>query len=94
MTTDHAIAPYAASVPRLGLGVQTRWVAVPQPPIPLGALTVHAGNGWGFTNPGGGWEYVAMWITAQVALILLGDGPLALWRSFRVPFVGAGRAVA
>lgn len=70
------------------VGFQTRWVAVLQLPILLGAFTVHSGNGWSFTNPGGGWEYVGMWIAAQIALIILGDGPFSLWRSFPVPFVG------
>ena len=45
----------------------------------LGALfTAHLGNGFFFSNPNGGWEYLAFWIAAQVALALTGDGALAL----------------
>ncbi|HEV7370067.1 DoxX family protein [Arenibaculum sp.] len=65
------------------LGVQVRWVALAQLPILLGATVVHAGNGWGFGNPGGGWEYPAFLAAAQVSLILLGDGALALMPSYR-----------
>jgi len=62
------------------LGVATRLVA------PLGALVllgatvmVHFANGFGFTNPGGGWEYTMFWALTMIALALLGDGKYALW---------------
>jgi putative oxidoreductase len=39
---------------------------------------VHAGNGWLFTSPNGGWEYPAFWTVALVVQALLGDGAFAL----------------
>ena len=38
-------------------GVGTRWVAIALVPILVGATWVHAGNGWVFSAPNGGWEY-------------------------------------
>jgi putative oxidoreductase len=61
------------------LGVQTRWVVVALSPALLGAIIwVHAGNGWVFTAPNGGWEYPAFLIVASVVQFLLGDGAYAL----------------
>ena len=68
------------------LGVQTRWIAVLQLPVLLGAWVVHSGNGCGFSNPNGGWEYPAFLALAQIVLILLGDGkfaPSPSWDLFR-----------
>jgi putative oxidoreductase len=59
-------------------GVRTRVVATALLPILLGALTVHAGNGWMFQAKNGGWEYPAVLLVAAVVQILLGDGPFAL----------------
>ena len=63
------------------LGVQVRWVALLQLPVIVGALVVHAGNGWLFSSANGGWEFPAFWAVAQLVLALLGDGPYALWPS-------------
>ena len=60
------------------LGVYARWVAVATLPLLLGVISVHAGNGWVFSSPNGGWEYPAFLIVAVVAQWLLGDGALAL----------------
>ncbi len=60
------------------LGIQTRWVAAALIPVLLGATWVHAGNGWVFSNAGGGWEYPAFLIVALVVQMLLGDGAHAL----------------
>jgi putative oxidoreductase len=61
------------------VGFQTRWVALALVPILLGALvTVHGPAGFFFTNPNGGWEYLALWIVALVAQALLGDGAYAI----------------
>lgn len=62
----------------LVLGVYTRWVAAALVPVLLGALGVHAGNGWLFTAPNGGWEYPAFLALAAVVQALLGDGAWAL----------------
>jgi putative oxidoreductase len=63
----------------LVLGVQTRWVVLALMPALLGAIIwVHAGNGWVFTAPNGGWEYPAFLIVASVVQFLLGDGAYAL----------------
>lgn len=38
----------------------------------------HAGNGFGFGNPGGGWEYPFYWAVAMAALALIGPGAFAV----------------
>jgi putative oxidoreductase len=60
------------------LGVYTRWVALALIPILLGAAWVHAGNGWVFSAPNGGWEYPLYLAATSLALYLLGDGRYAL----------------
>ena len=61
------------------LGLWTRHVALALSPILLGALfVVHAGNGWVFTSPNGGWEYPAYLFVLCIAQALLGPGPYAL----------------
>ena len=60
------------------LGIRTRWVAAALIPILLGATWTHAGNGWVFSNAGGGWEYPVFLIAMSVVQILLGDGAHAL----------------
>jgi putative oxidoreductase len=62
----------------LVLGVQTRAVALALVPILLGATWAHAGNGWVFSAPNGGWEYPAFWTVTLVVQALLGDGAYAL----------------
>jgi putative oxidoreductase len=37
-------------------------------------LLGHAGNGWLFTNDGGGYEFTLFWAIACFALALLGSG--------------------
>jgi len=58
-------------------GVRTRIVALALVPVLLGATWAHAGNGWLFTSPNGGWEYPAFWTVALVVQALLGDGAFA-----------------
>jgi putative oxidoreductase len=73
------------------LGLGTRVAAVALIPILVGAIvTVHGPAGFFFTNPNGGWEFVAFWIVGLVAVALLGDGAFAL-RSTQVTQPGAGR---
>lgn len=68
------------------LGVYTRWIALANSLILLGATSVHWGNGWMFSNKGGGWEYPAFLAVVAVAVALLGNGAYALklpWNSER-----------
>ncbi len=69
-------------------GVQARLVSVALLPILVGALAIHAPNGWVFTAKNGGWEYPAFLVAAQIAHILGGDGAFA-WRPSRLPLVSA-----
>ena len=59
-------------------GVGTRWVALALIPILAGATWVHAGNGWVFNAPYGGWEYPVFLMVASVVQALLGGGRYAL----------------
>lgn len=55
-------------------GVATRAVSLALVPILLGAGWAHAGNGWVFSNQGGGWEYPLFLILVSVVLALLSTG--------------------
>lgn len=76
----------------LVVGFYGRFVAAALIPVLLGALAVHAPNGWFFTAAKGGWEYPAFLVVAAIAVALLGDGALAL-RPSRLPRL-AGAAPA
>lgn len=52
-------------------GIATRVVSLALVPILAGALWVHAGNGWVFSNTGGGWEYPLFLILTSLVLALL-----------------------
>ena len=65
----------------LVLGVRTREVAAALIPILIGAFWVHSGNGWVFSNAGGGWEYPLYLIVLSGAQVLLGEGAFALSRT-------------
>ena len=65
----------------LVLGVRTREVAAALIPVLAGALWVHSGNGWVFSNAGGGWEYPLYLIVLSAAQVLLGEGAFALSRT-------------
>lgn len=60
------------------LGLFTRWVSLAVLPILLGALWVHAGNGWPFAVAGGGWEFPLVLVLLALTQSLLGDGAYAL----------------
>ena len=62
-------------------GFQTRWVALAGIPILLGALAVHAGNGWSFSNAKGGWEFPLYLVLSTVVVALLGGGRIAVTRT-------------
>jgi putative oxidoreductase len=58
------------------VGLQVRLAAALLFVVMLGALVPHAGNGWMFTNAGGGWEYVAFLLAALATQVLAGPGAL------------------
>ena len=59
-------------------GLWTRWVSLALMPILLGAFWVHAGNGWVFSNEGGGWEYpLALLIVSVVVALQARPAPTA-----------------
>jgi putative oxidoreductase len=60
------------------LGIGTRYVAVAMLPVLIGATWAHSGNGWVFSNDGGGWEYPLYLVILTVAQALLGSGAFAL----------------
>lgn len=60
------------------LGVHGRWASLALQPVLAGALVIHAGNGWVFSNPQGGWEYPAFLMAASLVHFMLGDGRYAL----------------
>ncbi len=62
----------------LVLGLYARLVSVALLPVLLGALWVHAGNGWLFTAANGGWEYPAFLVVGALTHILAGDGAFAI----------------
>lgn len=71
-------------------GLYTRVVALALALVPVlaGAFFVHWPNGWVFTAPNGGWEYVAFLMASLVAQSLFGDGAFAassLWRREPAP---------
>ena len=63
----------------LVLGLFTRWAALANIPVVLGALLfVHLKNGfWAFKN---GYEYVLVLLVASVAVAMIGGGALSLRR--------------
>jgi len=68
----------AAAGLALVLGVGTRVAALAVLPVLAGALWVHLGNGWVFSEPNGGWEYPLYLLVLTVAQFILGSGALAL----------------
>jgi putative oxidoreductase len=69
----------------LVLGIGSRWVALALLPVLAGAAWVHAGNGWVFSAPNGGWEYPVFLIAASLVQALLGDGRYALGSRMLAP---------
>lgn len=62
-------------------GIATRYVSVVLAGVLLGAAVFgHGGNGFTFSNPGGGWEYPVLWAITMLVLALLGDGAWSLTR--------------
>jgi putative oxidoreductase len=71
-------------------GFHGRLVSLALLPVLLGALAVHAPNGWVFNAPNGGWEYPAFLALAAAAHVLIGDGAFAA-RSVGLPGLSAGQ---
>jgi putative oxidoreductase len=59
-------------------GFQVRLAALAMIPVLIGATLAHAGNGWVFSSPNGGWEYPAFWTLALAVQAMLGAGAFAL----------------
>jgi putative oxidoreductase len=72
-----ALAETAAGI-ALILGVWTRAVSLLTLPILVGAALQHTGNGWVFSNAGGGWEFPVFWIALMLVQAGLGAGAHAL----------------
>lgn len=65
------------------LGFMTRLAAIAAVPIMIGAIVPHAGNGFTFSNAGGGWEFPVFWTVLLVAQALLGSGAHAIGSPLR-----------
>src|SRR3954471_5347301 len=74
-------------------GFYSRIVSIVLLPILLGALSVHAPNGWVFNAPNGGWEYPAFLAVVALAHALIGDGAFAA-KSVPVPDLSADQRLA
>lgn len=59
-------------------GIYTRLAALATLPILLGAAYVHAGNGWVFSNTGGGWEFPVILVVLVIVQAMLGSGKWAV----------------
>ena len=95
-----AIAAYAVILAEVGgglaliAGIYVRTVSLALVPVLLGALWVHAGNGWLFTAKNGGWEYPAFWTVALLAQAMLGAGAYAVKLPGFLPFARRDEARA
>lgn len=54
----------------LVVGYKARLTAIALAPILAGALWAHWGNGWVFSNEGGGWEYPLFLLAVSAAVAL------------------------
>lgn len=59
-------------------GYRSRLFAALTLPVQIGALLVHAPNGWLFSNAKGGWEFSAVLVVLSVVVFLIGDGVYSL----------------
>ncbi len=72
------------------LGIYTRIASLMLLPIVGGALMVHLGNGWLFSNPGGGWEYPLLLLVMGFACLIGGNGSYSARGLIkRVPLIDA-----
>lgn len=66
------------------LGVYTRLAAILTVPLLIGATWAHIGNGWVFSNEGGGWEFPLLLVVLAVSVALQGSGIYAIKK---LPFI-------
>lgn len=62
------------------LGVYPRLVALLSLPILAGAAWTHLGNGWLFSNQGGGWEFPVLLVLLALVVAMQGAGSFAIKR--------------
>jgi putative oxidoreductase len=62
----------------LVLGIRTRLFSALVIPVLIGAIWAHSGNGWLFTNEGGGWEYPLILTVLAIVQTGLGSGKFAI----------------
>jgi len=60
------------------LGIYSRLVALLSLPILVGATWAHLGNGWVFSNAGGGWEFPALLVILAIIVTIQGAGSFAI----------------
>jgi len=60
------------------LGIYSRLTALLSLPILAGAAWAHLGNGWLFSNQGGGWEFPVLLIVLAVVVAIQGAGSFAI----------------
>ena len=60
------------------LGIYSRLTALLSLPIFAGAAWAHLGNGWLFSNQGGGWEFPVLLIVLAVVVAIQGAGSFAI----------------
>lgn len=65
------------------IGFRVRTVALLSLPILLGALWVHSGMGWLFSNKGGGWEFPLLLVVLAVVVALQGGGTCPISKHFQ-----------
>lgn len=79
-----AIAAYLTILAELAggaaliLGLYSRLVAALSLPLLVGSVWAHAGNGWLFSAPNGGWEFPLLLVALAVAVAVQGGGAFAL----------------
>lgn len=64
------------------VGFRVRAIAILTLPILLGAVWVHAGNGWLFSAKGGGWEFPVVLVVMAVIVAMQGGGRCPISKHF------------
>lgn len=59
-------------------GIYTRLTSLLSLPILAGASWAHIGNGWLFSNEGGGWEFPVLLVVLAIIVALQGSGSFAI----------------